>query len=200
MVRAAPAQQTGLVVPAKAGATTENAAHLFSQSMDCFRLRSLSYGGQVAWLAMTAPTHMPKIPAARIAPEACLNSAPFKQRARGNAGCPVHPQPRVRWGSEKCTRVISGRTGNHPASPHAMVLTASFVISPAIGSFATVAPQRLAAQELDASVEASGPHDFSVRLSAVRQKRCPRPPQPVPTFVTMANAPLRGTGWRSMNR
>jgi hypothetical protein len=24
----------------------------------------------------------------------------------------------------------------------------------------------------------------------------PRPPQPVPTFVTMANAPLSGTGWR----
>ncbi len=24
-----------------------------------------------------------------------------------------------------------------------------------------------------------------------RQKRCPRPPHPIPTFVTMANAPLR---------
>ena len=28
---------------------------------------------------------------------------------------------------------FSGRTGNHPASPHAMVLTVYFVISPAIG-------------------------------------------------------------------
>jgi len=26
----------------------------------------------------------------------------------------------------------------------------------------------------------------------------PRPPQPVPTFVTMANAPLSGTGWRQL--
>jgi hypothetical protein len=52
-----------------------------------------------------------------------------------------------------------------------MVLTVSFVISPAIGFFATVAPKKLASQELDASVEASGPHDFSVRFGAVRQKR-----------------------------
>ena len=26
----------------------------------------------------------------------------------------------------------------------------------------------------------------------------PRPPQPAPTFVTMANAPLLGTGWREL--
>ena len=81
----------------------------------------------------------------------------------GNAGCPVHPQPRVRWGSKKMhTSIHSGRTGNHPASPHAMVLTASFVISPAIGFLATVV-RKLLDCKLDASVEASGPHDFSVR-------------------------------------
>jgi len=61
-----------------------------------------------------------------------------------------------------------------------MVLTASFVLSPAIGFLATVAPKKLASQELDASVEASGPHDFSVRMSAVRQKRRPRPSHPTP--------------------
>ena len=33
------------------------------------------------------------------------------------------------------TSIHSGRTENHPASPHAMVLTASFVLSPAIGLF-----------------------------------------------------------------
>ena len=36
------------------------------------------------------------------------------------------------------TSIHSGRTENHPASPHAMVLTASFVLSPAIGFFVTV--------------------------------------------------------------
>jgi hypothetical protein len=39
---------------------------------------------------------------------------------------------------------LSGRTGNHPASPHAMVLTVYFVLSPAIGFLVTVAPKKLA--------------------------------------------------------
>jgi hypothetical protein len=60
---------------------------------------------------------------------------------------------------------------------------------------------------LDAGIEASGPHVFAVRISAVRQLAAdrsredppchhvscltlPRPPHPAPTFVTMANAPL----------
>ena len=37
------------------------------------------------------------------------------------------------------TSIHNGRTGNHPAFPHAMVLTVYFVLSPAIGCFATVA-------------------------------------------------------------
>jgi hypothetical protein len=40
-----------------------------------------------------------------------------------------------------------------------MVLTVSFVLSPAIGILVTVACFR----RLDAGVEASGPHDFAVR-------------------------------------
>jgi hypothetical protein len=50
-----------------------------------------------------------------------------------------------------------------------MVLTVSFVLSPVTGFVVTVAPEKLASQELDASIGASGPHDFAVRLSAVRQ-------------------------------
>ena len=42
--------------------------------------------------------------------------------------------------------------------------TVSFVLSPVIGLIATVALKKLASQELDASVEASGPHDFAVRV------------------------------------
>jgi hypothetical protein len=49
-----------------------------------------------------------------------------------------------------------------------MVLTAYFVLSPAIG---LVCHRHLANgfAKLDAGVEASGPHDFTVRISAVRQ-------------------------------
>src|SRR5665213_1545423 len=45
---------------------------------------------------------------------------------------------------------------------------------------------------LDASVGASGPHDFAVRTSVARLATLTRPPQPVPTSVTLANAPLAG--------
>jgi hypothetical protein len=44
--------------------------------------------------------------------------------------------------------------------------------------FATVIGGSL--RQLDASVGASGPHDFAVRFNAVRQKHHPRPPHPVP--------------------
>jgi hypothetical protein len=59
-----------------------------------------------------------------------------------------------------------------------MVLTASFVLSPVTGSFATVVcgygfvTARLGRhniRELDASVGASGPHDFAVRCNISRQ-------------------------------
>ena len=52
-----------------------------------------------------------------------------------------------------------------------MVLTVSFVISLVTGLIVTIAPEKLASQELDASTGASGPHDFAVRFSAVRQER-----------------------------
>jgi hypothetical protein len=58
--------------------------------------------------------------------------------------------------------------------------TAYFVLSPVIGFLATVAPEMLAPQELDASTEASGPHDFAVRISRARQSQLSRPPHPAP--------------------
>jgi hypothetical protein len=60
----------------------------------------------------------------------------------------------------------------HPTFPHALVLTASSVISPVTGFLATVIPKKLASRELDASVGASGPHGFTVRkvtLSSLAQ-------------------------------
>src|SRR5436309_15868409 len=78
-----------------------------------------------------------------------------------------------------------------------MVLTVSFVISPVIGLFCH---RRFAlAAKLHASVEASGPHDFAVRVSTVRQ-RCLRVHRiPCPTSVTIAIRPSCGTGWRGYN-
>jgi hypothetical protein len=50
-----------------------------------------------------------------------------------------------------------------------MVLTVSFVISPVIGFVATVVGRSFC--RLDASIEASGPHDFAVRLTRARLSR-----------------------------
>jgi hypothetical protein len=45
------------------------------------------------------------------------------------------------------------------------------VLSPANGFLATVAPEKLASQELDTSTAMSGPHVFTVRINAVRYRR-----------------------------
>ena len=66
----------------------------------------------------------------------------------------------------------------------------SFVLSPVIGFFVTVAPKKLASQGLDAGVEASGPHDFTVRSQRSRQQRRLRPPHPLPYVRDDRETPL----------
>jgi hypothetical protein len=76
----------------------------------------------------------------------------------------------------------------HPAFPHAMVLTVSSVIFPVIGFVVTVI-SRMKFRQLDASIEASEPHDFAVRIACCSSAAHPRPSHPVPRFVTIASAP-----------
>src|SRR6202140_5445033 len=58
----------------------------------------------------------------------------------GNAGCPLHPQPRVRFALVKMH--TSKRVHrNHPTFPHAMVLTVSFELSPVTGLFCHRCPR-----------------------------------------------------------
>ena len=64
--------------------------------------------------------------------------------------------------------------------------------------------EALASHELDASVGASEPHDFAVRVSVVvrahkARATLPRPPHPAPTSVTIAIRPSLGTGWREQS-
>src|ERR1700743_2054522 len=80
-----------------------------------------------------------------------------------------------------------------------MVLTAYSALSLVTGLYCHHHPCDAARiiTSLNASVGASGPHDFTVR--STHHSSCthaqlipPRPPHPDPTFVTMANAPLAG--------
>jgi hypothetical protein len=63
--------------------------------------------------------------------------------------------------NKKAYELVTTGKPEYPAFPHATVLTVSFVISPVIG---LDCHRRFACAKLDASVEASGPHDFAVRV------------------------------------
>src|ERR1019366_468918 len=67
----------------------------------------------------------------RIAPGLCINLPP--KEGVGNAGCPVHPQPRVRMVVVDAHEYSQRVHRNRPAFPHAMVLTVSSALSPVIG-------------------------------------------------------------------
>jgi hypothetical protein len=66
------------------------------------------------------------------------------------------------------------------------------VLSPATGFLATVAPEKLASQELDASIGASGPHDFAVRKKAPSSLAPLASTASRPASVTIANRPSVG--------
>jgi hypothetical protein len=124
-------------------------------------------------------------------PSCAGTSAPGKQRARGMPGARC---TRSRACSVESTRVSHhGRTGITRHSRTRMVLTVSFGLSPGTGLFC---PRHLQITtcKLDASVGASGPHDFAVRLRAARLQRQSVHRIPHPTFVTIAKRPSCGNG------
>jgi hypothetical protein len=65
---------------------------------------------------------------------------------------------------KKHTSIVTTVTPASPGIPHAMVLTVSFALSPVTG-LCCHCHQRKYFRQLDASVGASGPHDFAVRIS-----------------------------------
>src|SRR6266536_2668404 len=95
---------------------------------------------------------------------------------RGRREDRVHAAPAV-------SRAIAHRERAHEHTGSAETLrpslcngfTAYSELSPVNGSFATVARERRASRELNASTAASGPHDFAARLSHTRQSQLSRP-------------------------
>jgi hypothetical protein len=69
-----------------------------------------------------------------------------------------------------------------------MVLTGSFVLPGESGFLATIADG--SSRQLDASVEASGPHDFAVRLWPISSASPKRPPHPAPNVCDDRETPL----------
>src|SRR5260370_38330500 len=108
--------------------------------------------------------------------------------------------PGARCTSGLVCKIVQRNAHEHTGSAEALRpslrngFTAYIVLSPVNGFLATVALEKLASQELDASTAASGPHDFTVRNQPRSSVALSRPPHPIPTFVTMATAPPAGFG------
>src|ERR1700675_3739796 len=157
----------------------------------------------------------------RDAPELCMNLSPFK--GRGERRMPVAPAAsRALCIGKKHTSKRVHR--NHPAFPHAMVLTVSFELSPVTTLVChrrprtNVVPKPGRADITSANLTpASGRQDHTTSPYAatslvrslltahgpfanppcnpVARKTLPRPPHPHPASVTIAIRPSGGVGW-----
>ena len=86
-----------------------------------------------------------------------------EQEGAGKAGCALHPRSRVHECTKKRTRAYRSSGGN-PTFP-AQWFTAYFVLSSVTGLSCHRRPQDIS-RELGASVGASGPHGFAVRVGS----------------------------------
>ena len=107
-----------------------------------------------------------------------------------------HPQPRVEKG--KPHELVTTVTPFHPAFPHANGFNGFLRALPGESGFVATIPSatRKRCRRVNASVEASGPHDFAVRRPRRSSSAQPRPPHPAPNVRDDSrNAPLTmGTG------
>src|SRR3954452_7417094 len=90
--------------------------------------------------------------------------------------------------NKKHTSVVTTVTPDSSGIPRAMVLTVSFVISSVIG-LCCHRRQQNEFRQLDASIEASGPHDFAVRETLRIVERAFASTASRPAFVTIASRP-----------
>jgi hypothetical protein len=81
----------------------------------------------------------------------------------------MHPQPRGQR-NKSHTSVVTTVAPESPGIPARNGFNGFLRTLPGDRAWLSPSPTGLSRQ-LDASVEASGPHDFSVRFSAVRQER-----------------------------
>jgi len=89
-----------------------------------------------------------------------------KQRAQGMPGARCARSLACK--NKKAHEVVTTGSPEQPGIPRAMVLTVSFALSPVTGLYCHCRRQVTTCQ-LDASVGASEPHDFTVRISRFRQ-------------------------------
>ena len=139
----------------------------------------------------------------RVSPELCpARPALCALRAQGNAGRPMRPiAPRgAMVGIVETHHAVSQvTTGKRPGiPPPAMVPTGLYVISPVIGLLTPSLAKR--SRQFDASAEASGPHDFAVRIKRHSSKAPPASTASRLTSVTIAKRPSERDGTAGINK
>jgi hypothetical protein len=135
----------------------------------------------------------------RVAPELCLNDPPkegvaLPQGGSGECRVPVAPAASC----AKCSKAHELVTTVAPGSPGIPArdgFNGCFALSPVTG-LVCHRHRRDAKhhRQLDASVGASGPHDFTVRAQRHSSFDMPRPSHPSPTSVTIAKRPFVWAG------
>ena len=120
-------------------------------------------------------------------PEVCVTFALLKRRGRRESRVPIAPMGPVQ-------RKHGSRTTGEPETSRLSLrdgFTVSFALSPVTGLFCH---RRLAdhSEKLDASVGASGPHDFAVRKKPRSSVVATASTASHRTFVTIASRPSFG--------
>jgi len=111
-------------------------------------------------------------------------------RAQGKPGAPAHPQPCVqKW---KTRKSVTTGSPDRSGLPCAIGFNGCFGLSLVIGLSCHHCRRdcRSNRRQRDASVEASGPHDFAVRIACTRLVHATRPSHPAPNVRDDREAPL----------
>jgi hypothetical protein len=99
------------------------------------------------------------------------------QEGVGNAGC---PRTRSRVRKVESTRVSHHGYAGTPGIPARNGFNGFLRTLPGDRAFLSSSSAKTCFRKLDAGVEASGPHDFTVRIRRARLAHHPRPSHPAP--------------------
>ena len=118
----------------------------------------------------------------------------LQSEGAGKTGCALHPRSRVQLHKRVRTRAYRS-SGEHPAFP-AQWFYGLYVISPVSRALLPPSLRRSHPQSL---APASGARTTRLRrtLKLRASVAASASTAPRPTFVTIASAPLNGTGWQS---
>jgi hypothetical protein len=132
-----------------------------------------------AFRASFAPTSRPPRSEGAVLPQ------------EGSRECRAPDAPAALRAKVESTQASHHGHAGSPGIPRAMVLTAYFALSPVTG-LSCHRRRRNLFRQLDASVGASGPHDFAVRKVALSSAAQPASIASRPAFVTIASRPSVG--------